>query len=155
HGIFMTRVAFALGGKVLASLGGDLDGFDIRLWDAASGRLLQRLPGSAGARSLVISADGKWLLTDGPRLIDVATGKELRRFKGPTRPTGSVAFSPDGRTVAAVESDSGALFLWDAATGKELRRVQPPAAGGASVAFSADSKAVALANAGAAVRLWS
>src|SRR5262249_39827246 len=55
HGVFMTKVAFARGGKVLASLGGDLDGFDIRLWDATSGRLLRRLPKSAGGSSLAIS----------------------------------------------------------------------------------------------------
>jgi hypothetical protein len=60
----------------------------------------------------------------------MSTRKELRAFKKDKHGGWCVAFSPDGRTVAA--SGRG-LWVWDAATGKEL--YQKPGAGGAT-AFS-------------------
>src|SRR5262249_53767735 len=54
----------------------------------------------------------------GVSVAEVATGKELRQI-----PTGAVhllAFSPDGRVLAA--SDGDVVRLWETATGKELFR---------------------------------
>jgi WD40 repeat protein len=54
-------------------------------------------------------------------LVDPATGKELRRLKTDfdyTSPTRTLAFSRDGKVLAAVESQS--IRLWDPTTGKEL-----------------------------------
>jgi RNA polymerase sigma factor (sigma-70 family) len=155
HAIFTTKVAFAFGGKVLASAGGDLQGFDIRLWDTTTGKLLQRLPGTGGSSRLAISADGKLLLTDNFQLFDIAAGKQLQRFKGPTHPAGSVAFSPDGRLVAAGESaGQSRVFVWEVNTGKELHRLEGHSGMVSSVAFSSDSKTVASGSADKTVRLW-
>ena len=51
------------------------------------------------------------------KLWDVATGKEQATLKGP-RPVVSVAFSPDGKTLAS-GSWTETIKLWDVATGKE------------------------------------
>ncbi len=54
----------------------------------------------------------------------------------------SLAFSPDGKTLAS-GSDDRTARLWDRASGKELRRFEGHQAGVAAVAFSPDGKLLA------------
>ena len=149
HGAYVTKVAFAAGGKVVVSAGGAVDGFDVRLWDAATGRLLRQLP-STSTRPAV-SPDGKWLLTDELRLFEVETGKELRHFNTPAGNSGPVAFSPDGQLVAV--GQSGQILLFDT-KGRELRRLKGHTDRVSSVAFSADGKRIASASPDNTVTLW-
>ena len=50
-------------------------------------------------------------------LWDVQTGEQKREFTGHTGAVYSVAFSPDGRTLASRSGD-GAVWLWDTETGE-------------------------------------
>ena len=50
------------------------------------------------------------------RLINVETGAEVRSFQGPEYAVYSVAFSPDGKRIAAAGvglGDNRKVFLWD------------------------------------------
>jgi WD40 repeat protein len=93
------------------------------------------LPGGRHALSASGGMDyygpGKFKLHDcTPRLLDVATGKELRRFTDNPSPVWSVACSPDGRYAASTSGDvlmRGRPFdclvrLWDVKTGREIRQ---------------------------------
>lgn len=89
----------------------------ILLIDSATGRVAKCLDDKDGAsgRSVSFSPDGKWLLCPGsdcnPRILDVASGVELFRFKG-NDPTLQAQFHPDGKRALTVQWISSVL-LWD------------------------------------------
>src|SRR5262245_9120387 len=86
--------------------------------------------GSARARpaeavsAVAFSPDGKLLasahLDRHFRLWEVATGRELRRFRGPDHLVTILNFSPNGNRLLAA-GDSAAL--WDVATGKQSQKL--------------------------------
>jgi RNA polymerase sigma factor (sigma-70 family) len=95
------------------------------------------------------------------RVFDVTRGKQVFGSKGPRGSTSVLAWSGDGKTLAAGGADVE-IFLWDAATGKELRRLEDVPPGLLSprafnvvraLGFSPDSKTL-LARSNWSVRSW-
>ena len=153
HDFQVCQVAFTPDGKTLVSGGGT--GIGIGIWDAATGRPLRRLPGLCN--NLAVSPDGKLLFTENLRLIEVATGKEVRRFKAPGGAgIGCVAFSPDGKTLAAAAPYSEGLnvFLWDADEDTGFRTLEGHTDAVESIAFSPNGKTLASGSKDKTVRLW-
>src|SRR5262249_48170963 len=74
------------------------------------------------------------------RLWDVDKGREVLQFPGP-RSVDSIAFSPDGRTVAA--GGYHTVYLWERASGKERARFPGHRSEVSSLAFSADGRLLA------------
>src|SRR5262249_28710168 len=120
HSNLIRGVAFLDGGRMLASGSEDRT---VKLWDV-SATLKERdvlTPHSGSVESLVFTPDGQTLTSGGSdariRRWDVATGRPVATLGIPevNRPVGSLAISPDGRTLA-----DSRVALWDLETGRLL-----------------------------------
>jgi WD40 repeat protein len=65
-----------------------------------------------------------------------------------------VAFSPDGRTLAAGVETLGLIRLWDAADGRAIRDLQGHASGVLDLSFAPDGRTLASASQDRTVKLW-
>jgi hypothetical protein len=87
------------------------------------------------------------------RLWDVSEGRLLREFFGHLNGAESLAFSPDGKTLATAGSDARCR-LWDVPGGKRLRQVRG-ADTRKTVAFSPDGRTLLVAdNHDGGMALW-
>ena len=119
-------VAFSSDGKFLASGGSD---YTVRLWNPATGQPIGQLltGGLEGVSSVVFSrsgilAGGSWDNT--VLLWNPADGSLRATLTGHTTSVNSVAFSPDGKTLASGSGSPGSsdntVRLWNPATGQPI-----------------------------------
>ncbi|MCI5180130.1 MAG: WD40 repeat domain-containing protein, partial [Candidatus Electrothrix sp. AW3_4] len=93
-------------------------------------------------------------------LWDTASGKEKNVFRGHQGRVFSVAFSPDGKTLASasgeeiLDNGDNTVRLWDVASGKEKKVFKGHQDVVFSVAFSPDGKTLASASFDKTIRLW-
>jgi WD40 repeat protein len=73
-------------------------------------------------------------------LFDATTGRELRRFWALAE---SLAFTPDGRSIACAGWPGQVVQLWDAASGELMRQFDAPESKVCSIALSMDGRTLA------------
>jgi WD40 repeat protein len=148
-------LAFSPDGKALAVLTPSPDQ-TIELWDVPAGRRerVTRLAVGAGAAAFapdgalaVGYADGSLGFWDPRR---PAPGRELGRHEGEVW---SVAFAPDGKSVASA-GDDHAIRLWDARTGGRRASLAGHESLVMSVAFTPDGGRLLSGGYDGTVRLW-
>jgi WD40 repeat protein len=147
---YVFSAVFSPDGKKVAatcvSFDNDSKDYFVGIWDADSGKELQKLEGHTGhINSVVFSPNGKKILTASwdktARIWDAETGKELRHLEWyvDTNWVYPAVFSPCGKKVVTA-SENHFARIWDADSGKELQKLEGHTAIVRSALFSPDGK---------------
>ncbi|WP_439624471.1 WD40 repeat domain-containing protein [Gemmata sp.] len=107
---------------------------------------------------VAVSPDGAVAACGSPydgkvRVIDAATGKELRRLAGHASWVTCVAFSPDSKRIASGGRD-GAVKLWELATGRLVRTVALARTVPAVLVFGPTGRALTATGEDGSERTW-
>lgn len=164
----------AAGGCVMVSYPGGLcSDSHVVVWDFSSGRLLYKTAeaNAATETSLAFSPDGRILAWSGcadtgkdkfgtERCLrgsvitwDTVSDQTVKHAVQSDSAILSIAFSPDGKTLAA-RDDSGSIALLDAVSWKETGRLTGPSGAAPSLTFGHDGATLAVTGLGDPVTLW-
>jgi WD40 repeat protein len=152
-------VEFSADGRTVVSGSKDQT---VRLWDFATGKQLKMMQDTNGVASvLAVSSDGHTLASAADNspsgesdvgdtvntieLWDSTTGEITQTLSRQKYWTSSLAFSPDGHTLASACWDD-TVTLWDVATGKALRSISGLADLPSELVFSPDGRTLAISN---------
>ncbi len=160
----ITSLSFSAAGELLATV----SGHTARVWDAGTGAARQTISAPEVINRAVFSPDGRYLAvgagTTGralpggaATLWDVSTGQPARRLE-PEWEFGecvqSVAFSPDGKRIAAGECYTGTVRLCEVATGRLLAGLKGHTGAVHALAFSTDGRLLASGSQDGTIRFW-
>jgi len=139
------QAVFSADSRLLAVLGGTNV---VEVWEVHQGsRRASWAFGEALGAAVAFSADGGLLATTSAvedvenaiHLWDTASGTLVGTFMGHKQPVMSVAFAPDGRTLASSGAD-GVMKLWNVTARQELLSLRMPGSGAGSLLFSPDGR---------------
>ncbi|MBW4721590.1 TIR domain-containing protein [Saccharothrix obliqua] len=151
-----------------------VDGPTVLLWDTSKRTAVGRFTtgDTRTVRSLAYSPDGSTLLVGGAQAgpgvatagtvstMDPTTGRvRIAAQYGPIRPVWSVAYSPDGRTVALAsnslerDADKATVHYWDPVSGASIRTALKGRTA-YTTAFSPDGRTLAAGADDGTVYLW-
>jgi WD40 repeat protein len=160
YGILGAGTAFSGDGKLLAAV---VNPGNVCVWNVVTEQLLHRITVPSFAVCVAFSRDGKLLAVGSAlqrgtalgllQLWDLATGQVSLIPDGYLPGVLSVAFSPDGRRIAAAVSNyvaadksrGGEVRVWDVATGQQIWNFRGHSGCVWSVSFSPDGKRIASA----------
>jgi RNA polymerase sigma factor (sigma-70 family) len=128
----------------------------VSLWDTRTGNKIHSWEVGSGIRSLAVAAAGHLLALveeaspDRVQFRDLTTGAKKRAIRVAPGSGLSLAFAPDGKTLATASSSD--VRLWEVATGKEVRRWEQRS--DSAPVFSPDSQRLAWTGYDGIARVW-
>jgi RNA polymerase sigma factor (sigma-70 family) len=155
HDDYIGGVGFLSDGKTLVSTSMQ----ELYFWQVDTRKLIRRFEGPRVDHG-ILSPDGKVLALSPPdenqtiELWDTETGKKLRELAAEKYSSYALAFSPDGKTLAAARTGYKAIQFWDVASAKSRGQFAidtPEPASERSVhslVFSPDGKTLAVGDGG-------
>ena len=138
------RIVFNPEGSILSS-GEQFKG--ITLWDVTEQKLMKTFKEGSG---IYFSSDGQTFahlnseeiyLPKKIYLYDIVTGEDKHILKGDQGFITSIAFSPDGKTIASGSRDK-TIYLWDVDTGKHKQTLEGHPDEVTDVSFSPDGNTI-------------
>ncbi len=165
-GNWMHAVAFSPDGKLLATGGGS---GEVDLWSLDTGQRIQGFQGFSSISDVTFSPDGQTIAAAGivdqrnaeeakVEWWDLGSGRTLYQWAtslGKKTWMTSVAFSEDGKTIAASSVWDYAIRLWDVNT-LQIRSVFIPSGGydQSKVVFTPDGKSIAFSTTDNIIQFW-
>ncbi|HMB24784.1 MAG TPA: hypothetical protein VKP08_18195, partial [Anaerolineales bacterium] len=145
-----------------------IDRANLQVWDVKTqNKIFARKghnPGISTIDDVVFSPDGKSLVSSGCNsdfsceafLWDIQSGYPLYSLlnlnpENESIRAGTIAFSPDGKELAAITS--GGVTLWDAASGKRLQTI-PLEKQGLSTLFTPDGTGLLFQDSAGSMKIW-
>ncbi len=152
-GIDVTFNAVGVGMPATPIIGGDYP-----TWHLPDGAMIRLGKGHMGKgdRAVAFSPDGQRLAVAsgiGVWLYDVGIARERALFVGHRDEVTSVAFSPNGMTLASGSRDNK-IKLWDVLTGENIATLEGHRSGVTSVAFSSDGITLVSGSYDRTIKLW-
>jgi WD40 repeat protein len=144
-------MALSPDGRRLATTGLDKR---VYLWEVATGKRLHAFPGFGRP---AFAPDGRTLALGEENVIkrfDVETGREEARWRRSAEAALAVDYSPDGRRLAVIGSQSPAVEVWDVARGRLEGTLVGHDEAVTSIAFAPDGRTLASAGLDRTIRLW-
>ena len=165
---WVSSMAFSPDGKTLAigALGDSLrdqPAPSVQLWDIETGKLQRRLRSAISPPGRIcFSPNGELIATSAMRGVPLqlwrtSDGSELHSFQAEGdahgRDPAPVAFSPDGKLLAAADANRD-IYVWELATWKKIRTFQGHQKAVTSIAFSPDGARLLSGSEDTTMLLW-